>query len=47
MMGNRSHASIHGVGMIDLKLTSERIVQLKNMQHVPSSNKNLVSDSFV
>jgi hypothetical protein len=47
MMRNRSHASIHGVGMIDLKLTSRKIVQLKNMQHVPSINKNLVSASLL
>jgi hypothetical protein len=44
MMGNGSHASVHGVGTVDLKLTSEKIVQLKNMQHVSSINKNLVSD---
>jgi hypothetical protein len=34
MMGNESHALIHGVGTVDLKLTSEKIVQLKNVQHV-------------
>ena len=33
-MGNGSHASICGVGMIDLKFTSGKMVQLKNMQHV-------------
>jgi hypothetical protein len=26
-MGNGSHASFYGVGMIDLKFTSEKIVQ--------------------
>jgi hypothetical protein len=26
MMGNESHASVHGVGMVDLKLTSGKIV---------------------
>jgi hypothetical protein len=31
MMGNGSHASVHGVGTVDLKLTSEKIMQLKNM----------------
>jgi hypothetical protein len=31
MMGNGSHASVHGVGMVDLKLTSGKIVQLKNL----------------
>jgi hypothetical protein len=46
LMGNGSHASVRGVGMIDLKLTSRKIVQLKNVQHVPSINKNLVSNSL-
>jgi hypothetical protein len=47
MMGNESHASICGVGMIDLKLTLGKIVQLKNVQHIPTINKNLVSDSLL
>jgi hypothetical protein len=47
MMGNGSHASIRGVGTVDLKLTSEKIVQLKNVHHVSSINKNLVSDSLL
>jgi hypothetical protein len=42
MMGNGSHASICGVGTVDLKLTLWKIVQLRNVQHVPSINKNLV-----
>jgi hypothetical protein len=42
MMGNGSHASIHGVGTLDLNLTLGRI-----MQHVPTINKNLVSVSFL
>jgi hypothetical protein len=45
LMGNGSHASVHGVGMVDLKFTSEKIVHLKNVHHVPSINKNLVSGS--
>jgi hypothetical protein len=47
MMENESHASVHGVGTIDLKLTSGKIVQLKNVQHVPSINKNPVSGSLL
>jgi hypothetical protein len=30
-IGNGSHASVHGVGMVDLKFTSGKIVQLRNM----------------
>nr|AAL31029.1 putative reverse transcriptase [Oryza sativa Japonica Group] len=41
LMGNGSHASVHGVGMVDLKFTSGKIVQLKNVQHVPSIDRNL------
>jgi hypothetical protein len=47
MMENGSHASVHGVGTVDLKLTSEKVVQLKNVHHVPSINKNLVSCSLL
>jgi hypothetical protein len=47
LMGNESHASVRGVGMIDLKLILRKIVQLKNVQHVPSINKNLVSGSLL
>jgi hypothetical protein len=47
LMRNGSHASVRGVVMVDLKLTLGKIVQLKNMQHVPSINKNLVSGSLL
>jgi hypothetical protein len=47
MMGNGSYASVHGVGMVDLKLTLGKIMQLKNMQYVPAINKNLVSGSLL
>jgi hypothetical protein len=47
MMGNGPHASVRGVDMVDLKLTSRKIMQLKNMQHAPSINKNLVSGSLL
>jgi hypothetical protein len=46
-MGNESHASVHSAGMVDLKLTSGKIVQLKNVHHVCSINKNLVSGSLL
>jgi hypothetical protein len=47
LMGNGSHASVHGTGMVDLKFTSGKIVQLKNVQHVPTIHKNLVSGTLV
>jgi hypothetical protein len=47
MTGNGSHAFVHGVGTVDLKLISRKIVQLRNVQHVPSINKNLVSCSIL
>ena len=47
LLRNGSHASVRGVGTIDLKFTSRKIVQLKNMQHVPTINKNLVSSSLL
>jgi hypothetical protein len=31
LMGNGSHASVCGVGTVDLKFTSGKIVQLKNV----------------
>ena len=43
LMGNGSHAIVRGVGMVDLKFTSGKTVRLKNVHHVPSINKNLVS----
>jgi hypothetical protein len=46
-MGNGSHASVRGVGTVDLKFTSGKIVQLKNVQHVPTIHKNLVSVSLL
>jgi hypothetical protein len=47
LMGNGSHASVRGVGTVDLKFTSGKIVQLRNVQYVPTMNKNLVSDSLL
>jgi hypothetical protein len=47
LMGNGSHASVRGVGTVDLKFTSGKIVQLKNVQPVPTIRKNLVSISLL
>jgi hypothetical protein len=46
-MGNGAHASVRGVGTVGLKLTSGKAVQLKNVQHVPSIRKNLISGSLL
>jgi len=46
-MGNGAHVAVHGVGTVDLKLTSRKTVQLKNMQHVPSIRNNLISGSLL
>jgi hypothetical protein len=42
LMGNQLHASIFGVGMVDLKFASWKIVY-----HVPTIHKNNVSASLV
>jgi hypothetical protein len=47
LMGTNSHATVHGVGMVDLKFTLGKTVRLKNVHHVPSINKNLVSGSLL
>jgi hypothetical protein len=46
-MGNGSHAHVLGVGTVILKFTSRKMVLLKNVQHVPSIKKNLVSGSLL
>ena len=46
-MGNGSHASVRGIGTVYLKFTLGKIVQLKNVQHVPTIRKNLVSASLL
>jgi hypothetical protein len=47
LMGNRYAASVLGVGMVELKLTSGKNVHLKNMQHAPTINRNLISVSLL
>ena len=45
LMGNGSHAHVLGAGTVVLKFSSGKTVLLKNVQHVPSIKKNLVSAS--
>ena len=40
LMGNGARVAVRGVGTVDLKLTSGKTVQLKNVQQVPSIRKN-------
>jgi hypothetical protein len=47
LMGNGSHARVLGVGIVILKFTSGKMMLLKNVQHVPSIKKNLVSVPLV
>jgi hypothetical protein len=47
LMGTDSHATVRGVGTVDLKFTSGKTMCLKNMHHVSSINKNLVSGSLL
>jgi hypothetical protein len=46
-MGNGSRATIHGIGRVDLKLTSRKTLSLKNVHHVPVINRNLISGSLL
>jgi hypothetical protein len=46
-MGNGSHVRVLGVGMVNMKFTSGKMVLLKHVQHVPSIKKNLVSGSLL
>jgi hypothetical protein len=48
LMENGSLASIHGVGMVDSKFTSRKIMQLRNVQHVPTVTRiSLAAPFFV
>jgi hypothetical protein len=46
-MGNGSHVRVLGISMINLKLTSGKTIRLKNVQHIPTIKKNLVSGSLL
>jgi hypothetical protein len=47
LMGNWARAAVRDVGTVDLKLTSGKTVQLRNVHHVPSIRKNLISGSLL
>ncbi|XP_010544457.1 PREDICTED: uncharacterized protein LOC104817078 [Tarenaya hassleriana] len=46
-MGNSTTAKVEGTGKVALKMTSEKIVTLINVLHVPEIQKNLVSTSLM
>jgi hypothetical protein len=46
-MGNGSAASVLGVGTVKLKLTLGKNVHLRNVQHAPTINRNLISVSLL
>jgi hypothetical protein len=46
-MGNRSHARVLGVSTVILKFTTGKTMLLKNVQHVLSIKRNLVSGSLL
>ena len=37
----------NGVGRVDLKLTSEKTLSIKNVQHIPWINRNLINSSLL
>jgi predicted RNA-binding protein YlxR (DUF448 family) len=47
LMENGSRAHVLGAGTVNLKFTSGKTVLLKNVKHVPSIKKNLVSGSMM
>ncbi|KAL8124691.1 hypothetical protein AgCh_012369 [Apium graveolens] len=44
-MGNASVAQVHGVGNVDLKFPSGRILSLTRVHHVPNMCRNIISGS--
>jgi hypothetical protein len=47
LMGNGAHMHVLGAGTVILKFTSGKTIQLKNVQHVPTIKKNVVSGSLL
>jgi hypothetical protein len=47
LMGNGSHTRVLGVGTVDPKLTSGKTLHLRNIQHILTIKKNLVSGSLL
>ncbi|KAL0302302.1 UNVERIFIED_CONTAM: Retrovirus-related Pol polyprotein from transposon TNT 1-94 [Sesamum calycinum] len=46
-MGNSSTAEVLGIGSVDLKFPSGRILSLKRVHHVPTIRRNIISGSVI
>ncbi|KAL2230679.1 UNVERIFIED_CONTAM: Retrovirus-related Pol polyprotein from transposon TNT 1-94 [Sesamum indicum] len=46
-MGNYSTAEVLGIGSVDLKFPSGRILSLKRVHHVPTVRRNIISGSVI
>ncbi|KAL0365385.1 UNVERIFIED_CONTAM: Retrovirus-related Pol polyprotein from transposon TNT 1-94 [Sesamum angustifolium] len=46
-MGNSSTAKVLGIGSVDLKFPSGRILSLKRVHHVPTVRRNIISGSVI
>ncbi|KAL0298331.1 UNVERIFIED_CONTAM: Retrovirus-related Pol polyprotein from transposon TNT 1-94 [Sesamum radiatum] len=46
-MGNSSTAEVLGIGSVDLKFPSGRILSLKRIHHVPTVRRNIISGSVI
>ncbi|KAL0431144.1 UNVERIFIED_CONTAM: Retrovirus-related Pol polyprotein from transposon TNT 1-94 [Sesamum radiatum] len=46
-MGNSSTAAVHGIGSVDLKFPSGRVLSLKRVHHVPTVRRNIISGSVI
>ena len=46
-MGNASAAQVLGIGNVDLKFASGRVLTLTRVHHVPSIHRNIISGSYL
>ena len=44
-MGNHSAARVFGIGQVDLRFTSGKVLSLYEVHHVPAVRRNLISGS--
>ncbi|KAL6564372.1 hypothetical protein OROMI_015822 [Orobanche minor] len=47
MMGDSSAAKVLGIGCVDLRFPSGRIISLQRVYHVPSIRRNIISGSGI